>query len=135
MTKYSIMILATLALSSCNKNPPDPVGEPFRIELRPTQSATSSTEANLAALVDYGGFGFVSSTVEFSNDATILATTSDRKILEATNQNPWDASFQKTVTLQPNTDYNLSAKVTWTSPKGGTKSLTSAVVKFRLANP
>ena len=85
-------------------------------------------------MVNYGGFGSVSSIVEFSDGATILATTSDEKVLEFTNQNPWDASFQKTVTLQPNTDYNLSAKITWTF-KGVQKSLTSAVVKFRLANP
>ena len=132
-----LLLSFTIVVTACSKVVVEPVGEPFIIELRINQTSGASQSVDLNALVAYGGFGGVASTVTFFSSGDVLATTSDS--VPYTDNNPkigevFDRNYRKTITLQPNTDYNLSAKVTWTS-KGVEKSLTSAVVKYRLPNP
>lgn len=123
-----------LLLTSCNNNPPDPVGEPYRLKFQVNQTSTASSATNLSLLVSYGGFGLIPATVEFLDGTTVIATLIEGDILKPTNLEPWDKNFQKDVAFKAGIDYNLSAKISWTH-KGVKKSLTSDVVKFRLATP
>lgn len=125
---------ALLLATSCNQPITDPVGEPVQITLQVSQPSADSTAVNLIALVDYGPMGGVPATVEFLNGNTVLGSTSDRQSLKADTQNPWDYKFQKQVELQKETDYNLQARIRWTSG-GVEKTLTSDAVKFRIGQP
>jgi len=129
-----IPVCLSLLLAGCNTNPGDPVGQPYRLKFQVIQPSTTSNEANLSLLVSYGGFGLIPAVVEFMDGTTVLATVSEGETLKPTNQDPWDKKFQKNVVLQSGVDYNLSAKISWTY-QGVKKSLTSDVVKFRLATP
>ena len=125
---------ALVLVTSCNQPITDPVGEPFRISLQVAQPSAGSTTVNMTALVDYGPMGGVPATVEFLDDSTVLGSTSEREPLVPDTQNPWDYKFQKQIELRKDTDYNLKARIRWTS-KGVEKTLTSDVVKFRIGQP
>lgn len=89
---------------------------------------------DLSALVAYGPFGGVPATVEFLNGSTVLASTGERQEVVPSVQEPWDYRFQRRVSLQAGVDYNLTARIRWTS-RGMEKTLDSDVVKFRLSAP
>lgn len=125
---------ALLLATSCNQPITDPAGEPFRITLQVAQPTAGSTAVTLSALVDYGPMGGVPATVEFLNGSDVLGSTSEREPLTTNAQNPWDYKFQKQIELQREMEYNLQAKIRWTS-KGMEKTLTSDVIRFRLGQP
>jgi hypothetical protein len=118
-----------LALNSCSKFEVEPVGEPYRVTLQ-VSSATSGL-AQLDGLVDYGPFGGVNATVDFSDGQTVIASTSARIAGTEADAKLWDYKFSSEAKLKSGQTYNLTATVHWNSPKDGVaKTLKSEPVKF-----
>lgn len=127
----ALAITSATIISGCNTNPPDPIGQPYIVSLNAKQESPNSELTRLTALVAFGGFGAVQSTVEFLDGNTVLASiTEPSEYLTTTNESPYDEKFQKSVSLIAGTEYNLKARVKWTF-QGTAKTLDSSVVKFK----